>query len=836
MTGVAPQSTTEIIDGVISDMGDEIRALHVKAVFDSSHDAIITKNLDGIITSWNKGAHVIFGYPAEAMLGKPMSVLFPADRQHEERAILVQLFDGEKEDCFETAWVRKDGAHVHVSVTISPIRDNQGNVIGALQIARDITLQKMAGTLLKIRTENIRAIFNSSNDAIISKTLDGLVTSWNPGAEVVFGYTADEMLGRPMFVLFPSDRKDEERDILQKFLNGEKVDNFETVRLHKNGNLIDVSVAISLLRDNDGKIIGVSKIARDITSKKRADARLKLTSNVFTHTAEAIVIVNKFGRVIEVNEAFTGITGYQRNEVIGKNLRRFKSSYPEPEVFNSMLHELTENGHCKSEVWGRRKSGETFASLLCVSTVYDRDGLVENYIAIFGDITPLREQQERLERLAHFDALTDLPNRLLLSDRLDQAIARSKRHHEALAVLYVDLDGFKVINDRYGHEAGDELLVMVSHRMKGAVREVDTVARIGGDEFVVVLVDIQGLEVCRQLVNRILKACAEPIGVSGRFLQVSASIGVTFYRHGEADADQLIRHADRAMYEAKQAGKNRYVFFDPTRDGEIKNREDQLGRIGRALELQEFVLHYQPKVNLLTGTVIGVEALIRWNHPDQGFLLPATFMPAIENDPLNEAVTDWVMNTALYQMAEWRKQGIAMPVSINIGAQQLQQHNFVAHLVEILMCHPDINPQDLELEILETCALDDIGQAARVMRDCNSLGVCFAIDDFGTGYSSLTYLKALPAATLKIDKSFVRNMLNDQEDLAIVKGIIGLAAAFHRKVIAEGVETLEQGKKLLELGCELSQGYYFSRPMAGAELSKWLSVWQQRVPSLTTYK
>ena len=428
--------------------------------------------------------------------------------------------------------------------------------------------------------------------------------------------------------------------------------------------------------------------------------------------------------------------------------------------------------------------------------------------------------------IAHYDGLTDLPNRLLLTDRLRQAMALCKRNSQQLAVLYLDLDGFKQINDLHGRDTGDALLIALSRRMGSSLRETDTLARIGGDEFVIVLMDVGNTEKLKRIVGRILCACAEPVVIDDKVLEVTASIGVTSYPHDDADEDQLMRHADLAMYEAKQAGKNRFHLFDAFREAEGKSRHVYVRRLGEALERNELLLHYQPKVNMKTNEVVGVEALIRWQHPDRGLLSPSAFLPLIDGHSINEDLGIWVIGRALAQMEIWRGQGIRMPVSVNLAPNQLQDELFATILGNMLARYPHLDPSDLELEVLETSALQDIEAVSRVMQACSTLGVQFSIDDFGTGYSSLTYLKRLPARTLKIDQSFVRDMLSDHEDLAIVCGVIGLADAFQRKVIAEGVESEAHGKKLLELGCELAQGYGISRPMPGPKLRQWLAAWK----------
>ena len=455
------------------------------------------------------------------------------------------------------------------------------------------------------------------------------------------------------------------------------------------------------------------------------------------------------------------------------------------------------------------------------------NGQTQRYVALFSDISAIKEHQRQLEQIANFDPLTHLPNRLLLADRLQQAMAQAQRRNQLLAVVYLDLDGFKNINDHYGHDIGDKLLIAVAHAMKGTLRESDTLGRIGGDEFVAILSDLDSVESCVPLLARLVEAAAAPVRLGAHRMQSSASVGVTFYPQSlDLEADQLLRQADQAMYQAKLAGKNRYHVFDPEHDSSIRGHHEDLQRIRLALTRHEFVLHYQPKVNMRSGKVIGAEALIRWQHPEQGLLLPAQFLPVIEDHALAVDVGEWVMDTALAQIATWQQAGLDLSVSVNVGARQLQQGDFVQRLKTLLARHPEVNPARLELEVLETSALADMAQMSQVIKECAQIGVTFALDDFGTGYSSLTYLKRLRVAMLKIDQSFVHDMLDDPDDLAILRGVIGLAAAFRCDVIAEGVETVAHGTLLLQLGCPLAQGFGIARPMPAERIPAWAASWQ----------
>ncbi len=675
-----------------------------------------------------------------------------------------------------------------------------------------------------------RAFFENAAFGMAQVAPDGRFLQINQRFCDLLGYPRDAILPGPFTFQQVTVPEDIEADMaqVQRLLRGEANSyQLEKRYLRIDGRIVWVALAVTLMRQPDGSPDFFVSAAADITERRQAQERLQLAANVFTHAREAIMITELDGRIIDVNDSFERITGYSRAEALGQNPRLLKSGHQSEAFYLDMWQSLMEKGHWEGETWNRRKDGAVCAELQTISLVRDAAGQPRHYVSLFSDITALKEHERQLERIAHFDALTGLPNRVLLADRLAQAMLQTQRRGQLLAVAYLDLDGFKTINDQHGHEAGDHVLMGVATRMKDALREGDTLARLGGDEFVAVLVDLPDMVTCQALLTRLLEAAAEPLTFDGQTLRVSASLGVTVYPQAEAiDADQLQRQADQAMYHAKLAGKNRYHVFDADQDRSARGYFESLEHIRHALHTNELLLHYQPKVNMRSGQVIGAEALIRWQHPQSGLLMPAQFLPVIDDHPLAIEVGEWVIDSALGQLQRWRTQGLDIQVSVNVGARQMQQRDFVARLQQILTAHPDIAPNRLALEVLETSALEDIEGASAVIEACRVLGVSFALDDFGTGYSSLTYLKRLPVALLKIDQSFVRGMLDDPDDLAILKGVIGLAQAFHREVIAEGVETVAHGVALLQLGCELAQGYGVARPMPGDHLPDWVAHWQ----------
>jgi diguanylate cyclase (GGDEF)-like protein len=430
---------------------------------------------------------------------------------------------------------------------------------------------------------------------------------------------------------------------------------------------------------------------------------------------------------------------------------------------------------------------------------------------------------DRLQSKAVIDPLTGLTNRSVFVDTLNVALFQAKPRHGSVVVIYLDLDGFTSVNDLHGRVEGDKLLVTVAHRMLACLSQQDMLTRIGGDEFVIALTDLGSVNEYQRTIDKLLVAIAAPFGQ--HHLSVSASVGITIFPSDNSDGEQLIRHAMQALYESKHLDHTHIPVFDVLRQSERRKIRANLERIRNSLS-SDFVLHYQPKVNMRTGQVIGLEALIRWNHPEEGLLQPGSFLPSIKDHPISVELGQWVIEAALAQMNVWRRIGLNLCVSVNISAIQLQHPDFCERLQQLLSLFPDVDPCNLELEILESSRIDDVAGVSIIMHSCRELGVSFALDDFGTGHSSLTHLQRLPSSLLKIDQSFVITMLSSSNDLSIVRGVIGLANAFQLDVIAEGVETLEHGSKLLSLGCHLAQGYGISRPMVAGLVPDWLRSWR----------
>jgi len=733
-----------------------------------------------------------------------------------------------------------------------PIFSSQGEILGTFAIYHhlphypaevDIKLIEQSAHLASIAIEKYQArqALKLSEERwafAIEGSGDG-VWDWDIQTDkVIYSKRWKEMLGYAEDEIIPINQEwvdrihPEDREIvsgtMQAYLEGSLPIYVVTYRLRCKDDSYKwiLGRGMAVRRDAHNKPLRMVGTHTDITELKKTEEKLKLAASVFSHAREGITITDSKGTILEVNDTFTKVTGYSREEVLGKNPRILQSGRQSPEFYIEMWATLQQEGSWVGEVWNRRKNGEVYAELLTIGAVHNSSTQEINYVALFTDITEQKTHQTQLQRMAHYDVLTNLPNRVLLADRLTQAMDHATRNSRSIAVLFLDLDGFKAINDRHGHHAGDELLIAVSNQLSVSLRDGDTLSRIGGDEFVVVLSDIEKIQDCEPILERLLQAASSPFTVNNTELKVSASIGVTIYPQDSADADVLMRHADQAMYVAKQEGKNRYHLFDTAQDIAVKTQRESLHGIRSALNKHEFVLYYQPKVNMKTGAVIGAEALIRWQHPDRGLVSPNDFLPVIENHPLSIELGEWVIGRALSQIAAWNELGLDLPISVNIGAFQLQSDDFAERLAAQLVAHPEISPNSLELEVLETSELGDVMQVSKIMNACIDLGVSFALDDFGTGYSSLTYLRRLPADMIKIDQTFIRDMLSDPDDLAIVEGVVALARSFKREVIAEGVETIDHGSALLKLGCELAQGYGIARPMPAEDFPEWAEKWR----------
>lgn len=551
---------------------------------------------------------------------------------------------------------------------------------------------------------------------------------------------------------------------------------------------------------------------------KRYLEKLRLADQVFESTGEGIIVTDIDANIVAVNPAFEQITGYTKVEVLGKNPRILQSNHQDRSFFFELWNTLLGTGHWRGELWNRRKNGEVYPEWLTISAVKNSECSITHFVGVFNDISSVKEAQAQLDFLAHHDALTHLPNRTLFRDRLRHALIHAQRENKNLAVLFLDLDRFKTINDTLGHPVGDDLLKQAAERMQQAIRADDTLARLGGDEFVLLLEDDSNAHHAVIVAHKLLQIFNRPMFIDDHALTVTASIGIALFPHDGKDVDTLIKHADLAMYQAKQQGRNTYQFFSSALTTGAFERLIMENALRGAVARNELLLYYQPQINLINRTLVGVEALVRWQHNQLGIVSPGQFIPLAEDMGIIGEIGEWVLNEAVRQMAEWQTQGFDVPlVSVNLSMQQIDREDLAGQISAALE-RMSIPAKYLELEVTESMIMRQPEQAMRILDNLRKQGISLSIDDFGTGYSSLAYLKNLPLDRLKIDQSFVQEIGRDERGEAIVRVIIALAQNLGLETVAEGVESGEQAQFLEREGCNIAQGYLFARPMPADEL------------------
>ncbi|EGM70275.1 EAL domain-containing protein [Shewanella sp. HN-41] len=805
----------------------------LESMVSQTTDAIFVKDLQGRYVMANQRAAAFVGKSTKEMIGQNDEALFePAS------AALIRVKD---ERVLKDKGVTTHKEHLLLStgpavfqVTKGPVMDSKGLVRGLFGIARDITAQEQSAERLRQSETSLKQAQQLSG--IGSWEWDTVTNThtWSEQVFAIYGLTPKKALDfEQLQSLFTPESWQKLNQAAMRCL--ETGDPYEC-----EAELVETETSVSawiMVRgqatlDEQGKVIKLHGTVQDITQSRMLQqqiaAQTALLQRVIQGSEQGYWDWNVATGEVQVSQKFEAILGYSAGEIqlTVHNWTHFVHEDDWADVKRIVRQHLRHrSASIELEVRCKKKSGN-FCWVLCKGRVVEVDGRGRP-LMISGtqaDITQLKNHEAELDRVANYDVLTGLPNRRLLLDRFNQAISRVNRNGSLCAVCFLDLDGFKVVNDQYGHDVGDQLLIAIVEHLSYIMREQDTLARVGGDEFVA-LFEIDSETEGTQVLERMLGAINQTIYIGDKPLRLTASIGVSLYPEDNVDPDILLRHADHAMYMAKAAGKNCFQMFDHDVERKVIAKRQWLEELKAAFAKREFVLFYQPKVNLATGEVIGAEALIRWLHPQRGILLPSAFLPDIEGSELEIPLGEWVINTALAQLQAWHKEGRNIKVSVNVSARQLLADHFYDFLKQTLTDHPDVPASALELEILESAAIKDMALAIAILNECVSLGVHFSLDDFGTGYSSLTYLRKLPISTLKIDQSFVRDMLEDQDDLRIVEGVVRLATVFNLAAIAEGVESIAHGIKLAELGCQMCQGYGIAHPMYADDFINWYENW-----------
>jgi len=677
---------------------------------------------------------------------------------------------------------------------------------------------------LKESRSQMETLLNTLPDPVWLKDKEGVFLACNRAFARVLGVPVAEILGRTNYDFSPPEQADAFRRKDQEAIAaGAPQVSEDWVPDAESGQPILLETIKTALPGATGQAIGVLAIARNMTERKRAEENLHLMSRVFSNSGEAILICDADNRILAVNREFTKLTGYSQEEARGRNPSILSSGDTPREVYRAMWRALADHDHWQGELWDRRKSGETYPKRLSIAAVRDADGNITNFIGSFEDITDRKRAEDEIRHLAHHDALTGLPNRFNLHERMDQTIAITRRLGKRLAVMLIDLDHFKTINDTLGHHVGDQLLIQVAQRLEASVRASDIVARLGGDEFVVVLAGLDTDADAVQIADHIVDRIAAPYTIAGKELRTAPSVGICFYPDDAHEIGELIKNADIAMYHAKANGRGNYQFYTEKMRAEVTRRVTVENELETALREGQFVLHYQPQIEAHSSRVLGVEALLRWQHPVHGIIYPGDFITIAEESRLIVPLGQWVLEEACRQLRRWHDAGHAeLHMSVNLSAVQFQDDDLPA-LIRKTLDDTGLAPRHLHLEITESMAMHNPEQNIVMMKALTQIGVKLALDDFGTGYSSLAYLKLFPIDIIKIDRSFVKDIESDENDAAICEMTMLLAQKLGLCAVAEGVETEAQLAFLTRIGCQAIQGYLFSKPQPAEQLGEFIA-------------
>jgi diguanylate cyclase (GGDEF)-like protein/PAS domain S-box-containing protein len=798
---------------------------HLQAILNTVPHGIQENDLNGRITFTNPAYHKILGYESEEMTGKYIWDLGFSVKDSATTKALFTHFLSELPTPFpiETTKAHKNGSPVDIRLNWSYQYNPQGGVVGFLSVITDITASKAAGKALAASEHKYQTFFEDSSDAIlILNPQDWSVFEANPKATQMFGF--NEQITQPP----TSSSTDNKSTIIITELSPFKNTIFDTMQIAFNkgeknfrghgycvscsGQRIPGEISATQLNVQDQQMVIAT--LHDQSFQIDAEERLQQSAVVFENSLEGVIITDAFTRIISINKAFEKITGYSEEDVLGQKPSILRSGRHNAAFYHAMWSEVRRNRQWNGEVWNRRKNGEIYPQLLTITAILDKQGNVQNYVAVFSDVSALKASQQALEHQAHYDSLTGLPNKLLLEARVLHLLEHQQRSNAQFAVLFLDLDHFKNINDSLGHVAGDTLLVAVTERLQTCIRKDDTLARLGGDEFVFILEDIQQVKESALMAEKIIDQFSHPFSIKDQDVYISVSIGISLTSKNNETYDELISNADAAMFQAKAEGRNTYQYYSKEMTSLAFERLSFEAMMRQSLQTNDFVLYYQPQTRLADEELIGYEALIRWQHPSLGLVMPDKFIAIAEESNIILALGEWVLFEACRKGKQLLDAGRSFNyIAINVSVPQLKKGDFLSS-VKTALAQTGFPAHKLEIEITESFLMGNELEATRVLNHLHSMGIHIAIDDFGTGYSSLSYLKQLPIDKLKIDRSFIQHLPGSHKDRAIVQTVIALGQALGLEIIAEGVETQEQKDLLLSLGCFSAQGYLYSRPLA----------------------
>src|ERR1017187_10390 len=792
--------------------------LRLAANVQQSDDAIISADLDGIVASWNRGAERIYGYSAAEALGRHISFCYPPEKGTKVHAFLQRIGNDKAIERFDTQRLKKDGTIIDVSLSISAIKDGTGKIVGVSEIARDVTTRRRTARQLQLQSAALEAAANG----IVITDRQGTIVWANHAFATMTGYSEEEVLGKNPRLLKSGEQTESYYAELWSTISSGKIWRGELVNRRKDGTTYTEGMTITPIRPNVGaaNLTHFIAIKQDITGRKRAEEELyrahQMLQSILNTIPQRVFWKDRNCTYVGCNRAFATDAGLNTSaEIIGKS--DFELAWSGmADRYRADDKLVMEQGSTKLNYDETQSRPD--GSLLWLRTnklpLWDREGKVIGVIGTYEDITERKVAEERVQYLAYYDALTGLPNRTLLQDRLTKALASARRPKDKVALLFLDLDRFKTINDSLGHSVGDLVLKQVAERLMKWAREQDTVARVGGDEFLIVLTSVKDIPDAAVAAERLMNTMTAAYVVQGHSLGISCSLGISIFPEHGADSETLIKDADAAMYCAKENGCNNFRFFTKDMNAQAVERLTLENGLRLALEKKELFLVYQPQMEIATGRITGLEALLRWQHPELGLVPPDKFIRIAENSGLIMPIGEWVLRTACSQARKWQDEGLlAVPVAVNVSAVQFRQAGF-CELIRRVLNETGLGPQYLELELTESLLLSNADVTLSVIQELKAMGLTLAIDDFGTGYSSFNYLRQFGVSKLKIDRSFIRDVAVNPDDAAITTAIISMARSLSLKVIAEGVEDEAQMTFLRAHQCDEIQGYYFSKPLA----------------------
>ncbi len=801
-----------------------------RTLVESLQEGIFQTDAEGRVTFVNRAWATITGNPAEATLGRCIIDFAPLRERVRAKMLFRPLLSGNAARVDQELTVHTaDGTVRRVLVHAHRVEDPEGRLASIAGTLVDITERSAMEQALRESEAQLRLLLDSTGEGIYGEDADGRCTFCNRSAVQLLGYQGEEeLVGRALHELIHHHRGDgspyprELCPIHGARLSGDPIHSESEVLWRADGSSFPAEYHAVPMR-KEGKIVGAVVSFVDISERQRTQSELKLAAQVFESTTEGVMVTDPHGTIVAVNNAFQRITGYSEEEAVGQNPRLIRSDRHDEYFYHTLWESIHLTGQWQGEIWNRRKDGEIYPEWLTIGTVRDTAGAVTHYVGVFADISAIKQSEQQLEFMAHHDPLTHLPNRLLFNARLAHAVQRARRERTLVALLFLDLDRFKTINDSLGHPVGDRLIQAVAERLQHTVREEDTVARLGGDEMTVIVEEIRHSRDVALMAQKLLDAFKRPFQLDGQEVFVTASMGISLFPADGEDVATLVKNADAAMYRAKEQGRNNYQFYTAELTAMAFERLALESSLRRAMERDELELYYQPQVSLRRGCITGAEALVRWHHPEMGLVPPSRFIPIAEESGLIIPIGAWVLEQACRQARAWREAGYtALTVSVNLSARQFLQKE-LAETVAAILERTGADPASIELELTETTFSQNTEETLQTLWQLKELGVALAIDDFGIGYSSLSQLKRFPVDRLKIDQSFVRDIPRDADDAAISRAIIALGHSLQLKVIAEGVETLAQREFMQEAGCDLMQGYLFSPPVPAAHLGELLA-------------